>query len=269
MQDENTAQRNKAPLRWFTLGVIVGAAILLGIVVIRGATGSATSSASAANAATIRAIVREEVSAALKDAGTPRNMDTSSGVAPAIAPVAQAKVDVSIGKNIIGDTSAPATVIEYSDFQCPFCGRFQRDVYPRIFNTYIKTGKVKFAYKHSAFLGTESTQAGIASECAADQGKFWDYHDKLFASQNGENQGAFATANLVKFAEEIKLDTATFEDCLTKSKTAERVQRDTAEGQNIGVRGTPYFLVNGKPLVGAQPFEAFQQAIDAALNGVK
>ena len=243
---------------------MLGAAIMLGVMTIRGATNS-----TGVDATTLRAIVRDELDAALKDTGAQGSQSSASGTASADSPATASKVDVPLNNNIIGSANAPVTMIEYGDFQCPFCGRFQRDVYPKVYADYIKTGKVKFVYKHFAFLGQESTQAGVAAECAADQGRFWEYHDKIFAGQNGENQGAFSIANLVKFAEELKLDKAKFEDCVTNNKTLERVQRDTAEGRRIRVTGTPHFLINGTPLVGAQPFEAFKQALEDALKAAK
>lgn len=139
-------------------------------------------------------------------------------------------------------------------------------MYPALLETYIKTGKVKLVYKHAAILGQESFWAGQAAECAADQRKFWEFHDLLFAKQSGENQGAFNKDKLIGFATELKLDIKTFSDCLNNDKTLSRVQQDTAEGQRIGLRGTPHFLINGQALVGAQPFEVFQQAIDQALQ---
>ncbi len=137
---------------------------------------------------------------------------------------------------------------------------------PEIFKQYVDTGKVNFAYKHSAFLGQESVWAAQAAECAADQGRFWDFHDILFERQNGENQGAFNQDKLLAMATELKFDMTKFEPCLTNNETLARVQADTQEGSAAGVTGTPTFFINGRMLVGAQPLEAFQQAIDQALQ---
>ncbi len=136
---------------------------------------------------------------------------------------------------------------------------------PVLFKQYVDTGKIQFVYKHSAFLGQESTWAAQASECAADQGKFWEYHDLLFERQNGENQGAFTKDKLIGFAKDMGLDMTKFEPCLTNDQTLSRVQTDTQEGQEAGVRGTPTFFINGQALVGAQPVTAFQALIDQAL----
>ena len=118
-----------------------------------------------------------------------------------------------------------------------------------------------------AFLGPESQWAAEASECAADQGAFWAYHDRLYDRRAGENQSAFSQDNLKQFAADLGLDTATFNSCLDSGKYASLVRTETATAQSLGVRGTPAFLVNGRPLVGAQPFEVFQQAIEAELGG--
>jgi protein-disulfide isomerase len=128
---------------------------------------------------------------------------------------------------------------------------------------YVKTGIVRFGYQHMAFLGPESKSAAAASECADEQGKFWEYHDMLFASQSGENQGAFNKDNLKKFATDLKLDAAKFNACVDSGKYSATVENDTAFVQSLGVTSTPAFLVNGQPLVGAQPFEAFQKIIES------
>ncbi|CAG0933157.1 hypothetical protein TFLX_02944 [Thermoflexales bacterium] len=135
-----------------------------------------------------------------------------------------------------------------------------------VLQSYIDAGKVSFVYKHSAFLGQESAWSAQAAECAADQGKFWEYHDLLFARWNGENQGTFAKDNLIGFAKELNLDMAKFEPCLQNDETLQRVMDDTQEGRQVGVTGTPTFFINGKPLVGAQPAEVFQAEIDAAVG---
>jgi protein-disulfide isomerase len=121
-------------------------------------------------------------------------------------------------------------------------------------------------YQHFAFLGPESQWAAEASECAAEQGAFWDYHDLLFERQSGENQGAFNKDKLKQFALDLGLDSGAFNTCLDSGKHAALVNSETAMLQSLGVRGTPAFLINGRPLVGAQPFEAFKQAIEAELG---
>ena len=138
---------------------------------------------------------------------------------------------------------------------------------PVLFKQYVETGQVTFVYKHMAILGTESTWAAQASECAADQGKFWEYHDLVFSRQAGENQGAFTRDKLLGMAQELKLDMTKFEPCLKNDQTRGRVQADTEEGQEANVRSAPTFFINEQRLVGAQPIEAFKAVIDEGLKG--
>jgi protein-disulfide isomerase len=170
--------------------------------------------------------------------------------------------------NAMGDPNAPVKVIEYADFQCPYCRRYWQETEPQIIADYVVTGKVYYEY-HSvgAFIGAESADAAEAAYCAADQNKFWEYHDMLFANWTGENAGDFTPDKLQAYAAALQLDTGKFNTCLSTKAHADRVDQDVAEAKIGGVHGTPAFLINGKLLVGAQPYGVFQQAIDAALNG--
>ena len=123
-----------------------------------------------------------------------------------------------------------------------------------------------FGYQHFAFLGPESQWAAEASECAGDQEQFWEYHDLLFDRQAGENQGAFAKDNLKRFAGDLGLNAEAFNQCLDSGKYAQFVKSQSENARSLGVRSTPTFVLNGQPIVGAQPFEVFQQAIDALLG---
>ena len=165
-----------------------------------------------------------------------------------------------------GDPNAPVTMIEFGDFQCPFCGRHAATVGPQIDEQYIQSGKVRFGYFNFAFLGQESNWAAEAAECASDQNKFWEFHDMLYTSQSGENQGAFNKENLKKFAKDLGLDTSAFNDCLDSGKYAQLIQDESTMASSIGVRSTPTFLINGQAVVGAQPYEIFQQTIDSLLK---
>ena len=175
----------------------------------------------------------------------------------------------------LGNPAAKVVVVEFGDFQCPFCGKFFRETEPQIIDKYVKTGKVRFVYKQFAFLGQESNWAAEASECAKDQGKFWQYHDYLYnylwdnyyaKNQNGENVGAFSKDNLKKFAGTLGLNAGDFSQCLDSGKYTKKVQADVEVGRKNGVNGTPSSFVNGKLLVGAQPLEAFDAAIAEALK---
>jgi protein-disulfide isomerase len=169
-------------------------------------------------------------------------------------------------RHFIGDANAPVTIIEFADFQCPYCGRFAAETYGQLSAAYIASGQVRLGYQHFAFLGQESQWAAEASECADDQGQFWAYHDYLFAHQNGENQGAFTKDNLKTFAVSLGLDPAAFNQCLDNGDHTALVAAETQAAQQLGVRSTPTFVINGQPVLGAQPFSVFQRYIQAALG---
>lgn len=250
---------------WFFFGVVVGIVgfAVYNLLLARPAVMTSAGSPAAIDDSAMRSAARQgviEAIATLQAGGQPQAAESQE---PAVVDPSQFAIRPA---NALGNDQAVITVIEFSDFQCPFCGRFQTTVAPMLLKQYVDTGKVKFVYKHSAFLGQESVWAAQASECAADQGKFWEYHDLLFSHQNGENQGAFNKDKLIGFASELGLDMAKFEPCLTNDETLARVQADTQEGQRAGVRGTPTFFINGQPLVGAQPLQAFQQVIDKTLG---
>ena len=125
---------------------------------------------------------------------------------------------------------------------------------------------VRIGYWYFAFLGQESQWAAEASECAAEQDAFWEYHDYLFDNHGGENREAFSKENLKRFAEELGLDTAASNECLDSGRYTEIMQQETTAGQQIGIRSTPSFLVSGQPVIGAQPFEVFEQVIEQELS---
>jgi protein-disulfide isomerase len=171
------------------------------------------------------------------------------------------RVQVSIDDDTIkGDSNAPVTIVEFSDFQCPFCARFYTGAYQQIKQQYIDTGKVKFVYRDFPLGNHEYAQkAAEAAECADDQGKYYEMHDKLFET------GLLDVANLKLHASNLGLDTAKFDECLDSGKYYNEVQKDFKDGQAAGVDGTPQFFINGIRVRGAQPFSAFQQIIEAEL----
>ena len=161
-----------------------------------------------------------------------------------------------------GDKDAPVTLVEYSDFQCPFCSRHFSQTQPQIEEQYVKTGKVRFVYKHFPLdsIHPQATPAALASECAREQGKFWEYHDLIF-----QNQQSLGDASYKQWAAQLRLDTAEFNDCYDSKKYQDRVTADLQQGSSAGIRGTPGFFLNGQLISGAQPFAVFQQMIDAEL----
>ena len=129
----------------------------------------------------------------------------------------------------------------------------------------MESGQVRFVYKNFAILGEESVLAAQASECAADEEKFWEFHDYVFNDQ-ATTASALSHSNLIAMAQEVGLDVDTFTECLDSDKYAARVYQDAQSIQSLGVRGTPGFVVNGRYISGAQPFEVFQQVIEEALQ---
>jgi hypothetical protein len=134
----------------------------------------------------------------------------------------------------------------------------------RLREEYVNTGKVRFVYKHFAILGSESTRTAEASECAAEQGKFWIFHDLIFADQNSTRSSLNAD-RLAGMAANIGLDTTAFSECLSSGRYTALVSQETQVVKQMGVRGTPGFLINGNFISGAQPFEVFQQVIEGML----
>jgi protein-disulfide isomerase len=163
----------------------------------------------------------------------------------------------------LGTPGAPVSIVEFSDFQCSFCRKFWANTLPQLKETYIKRGQVRFTYRHVAVLGKFSEQAAAAAECAGEQGKFWEYHDRLFATDPGLG---FTHSNLKQYALQLKLKPSDFGHCLDSGKYRQTVGADRAAAAALGVRGTPTFFVNRQLLVGAQPFDVFRAAIDEELG---
>jgi protein-disulfide isomerase len=169
------------------------------------------------------------------------------------------RLDVaSFGDPTLGLRTAPVKVIEFADFQCPFCMRAENTV-KGIHDRYGDKVQIVFMDFPLSF-HAHSTQAANAARCAAEQNKFWQYHDALFA-----NQAKLAPDDLKATAKTVGLDSAEFDACLDKNKYDAKVQQDRAEGEKLAVTGTPSFFVNGRELTGAQPLEAFTGIIDEEL----
>lgn len=201
------------------------------------------------------------VSSAVQDDNSKTNQNTGSNNSAGQNQAEGAAVfNITSEDHIRGDFGAPITLVEFSDFECPFCERH----YPtmnKILSDY--NGKVRLVYKHFP-LGFHSNaqKAAEASECADEQGKFWEYHDKLFENQaNG-----FGLEKFKQWAKELSLNSAQFNNCLDSGKYAEKVQNDFDEGQQKAVQGTPATFVNGQLIIGALPYETFKGIIDNLLT---
>jgi protein-disulfide isomerase len=184
--------------------------------------------------------------------------------------------------NNMGDPKAPVKIVEYSDYQCPFCERFSKDTEPVLVENYIATGKVYFTYHStgnwvSRNIGggkTESEDAAKAAYCAGDQNKYWEMHDMIFANAIGEDVGSFTDRRLSSIAEATGLDMTQFDKCYSSNKYQSQVDQDAKDALAAGVTGTPSFVLiytdaTGKEvsqlIEGAQPIDVFQKDIDAAL----
>lgn len=184
-------------------------------------------------------------------------------------PAEKVEVKVSAGDHVLGNSNAKVTIVEFSDFQCPFCRSFWSGAFAEIKKNYIDTGKVKFVYKHFPLsFHSGAGPAAEASECAGDQGKFWEFHDKAFEEQAKGGQGTiqFGKPEIVKWAVATGLNMSQFNECFNSGKYAQRVSDDMAYGTELGVSGTPTSFVNGQRIVGAQPFASFQAVIDGLLK---
>jgi protein-disulfide isomerase len=161
-----------------------------------------------------------------------------------------------------GDKDASVIIVEWSDFECPFCERFYQQTLPSIEKEYIETGKVKLVFRDFPLgFHTNAQKAAEAAECAGEQGKYWEMHDLLFGQ--GVQGGV---AGFKQYAKNLGLNSAKFDNCLDSGAMAEEVQKDMADGAAVGIQGTPGFLINGKLVSGAQPFAVFKQVIDAELD---
>lgn len=167
----------------------------------------------------------------------------------------------------LGSKDAKVKIIAFEDFRCPFCDKFNKETLPLIKKDYIDTGKASFSYRHYQFLGPASVIAGNASECANEQGKFWQMHDYLYQNQPSESDTSmYTTDKMTQIAGTLGMDTNQFQSCLSSTKYQKNVDQDLADGQKTGVTGTPTVFINGIPIVGAQPYTAFQTVIDQELK---
>ncbi len=170
---------------------------------------------------------------------------------------------------VLGDSDAPITVIEFTDYQCPFCGRHFTQTHGQIKSEYIDTGKVKLVVRDFPLSFHQFAQKGAeATECADDQGKFWEMHDKLFETQATWSQAANAVDTFKQFAKDLGMNAGTFDSCLDGGTHAQEVAADMAAGSASGIDGTPGFWILGpdgqkQKISGAYPFDSFKAAFDA------
>ena len=185
------------------------------------------------------------------------------------------------GERFRGEATARVVIIEYGDIECPFCRHFKQDIYPRIFDDYIKTGKARFYYRDMPLTFHEhALPAARAEHCAGEQGKFWEMHDSLFTDKPGTigpggRKTMLTQSDIDDRARTLGIDTAKLDDCIASTRYGDFIKRSSEEAVKMNIEGTPAFLIgtigpNGniigvKPLVGAQPFEVFKSMIDPLL----
>lgn len=163
---------------------------------------------------------------------------------------------------LLGDPAATVVMIEFSDFQCPFCKRHHQETFPELKSKYLDTGKVKLVFKDFPLPFHENAQgAAEAGQCAFEQGKFWEYQDKLFANQENLDK-----KSLKQYAQELGLNQTQFDDCLDSEKYRQAVRNDIAAGQRVGIQGTPSFVINDTLVDGAYPFSVFESVIEEKLK---
>jgi protein-disulfide isomerase len=164
----------------------------------------------------------------------------------------------------LGEADAPVVMIAYSEFQCPFCGKFARDTEPTLVEKYVEDGTLRIEWRDFPYLGPESEVAARAGRAAAAQDSFWEFEEAMYADQLPPNSGDLDEDHVAGVADDIGLDVDRFREDMASAEAQQAVQEDFAEGQAIGVTGTPAFIVNGVPVIGAQPTEVFEQTIEKA-----
>lgn len=166
---------------------------------------------------------------------------------------------------VLGDPSAPVLIEAWEDYQCPVCKAANASVLEEVDKNYVATGKARLAFRNYAFLGPESVAAAEAAECAAEQNKFWAYHDALFDAQRAENSGAFSAAKLKTLAMTASLDKTSFYECVDSHRYEDVIAAEKAAAAQLGVNATPTFFVNGVRIADWRDYDAFAAAIEKAV----
>ncbi|MFH1671647.1 MAG: DsbA family protein [Candidatus Portnoybacteria bacterium] len=169
------------------------------------------------------------------------------------------KDEIKEGSNIKGNPEASISIVEFSDFECSYCAKFNQTM-DQIMKDY--PNNIKWSYRHFPLSGhKDARSAAEASECAAEQGKFWEFHDGLFENQSRLGEGLY-----LELAQKLELDPDLFKECFESRKHKDKVEEDYQAGIKAGVKGTPGNFINGQPLGGAVPYEVIKKAIESVLN---
>lgn len=208
-----------------------------------------------------------------KGGGTAQAPSNNQAAAqPQGQPAPPAKADIKVSNNdfTLGSPNAKVVIVEYTDYQCPFCKRYYDTSYQDIKKEYIDSGKARLVVREYplTMLHANAQKAAEAAQCAGDQKKYFEYHDKLFTTQDtwANNSGETAVTAFKQYAQQLGLNTANFSACLDTGKFAQKITDSIAEGTKYGVQGTPAFFINGNLLSGAQPFASFKSVIDSELK---
>lgn len=164
----------------------------------------------------------------------------------------------------LGPADAPVVMVMYSEFQCPYCGKYARDTQPELVERFVADGTLRIEWRDLPFLGSESTLLARAGRAAAAQDHFWAFERRMFADQAPPNSGAHSTESLAEVADELDLDVARFRADLASAEIEDAVRADVDEATRLGLTGTPAFVINGQLLAGAQPIEVFVEVIEQA-----
>jgi protein-disulfide isomerase len=196
-------------------------------------------------------------------AAPPRGPSSPTSV-PTITGPKPPRVETAV---MLGRTTAPVTIVEFGDFQCPNCGRFARDIKPALVKKYVDTGVVRVAWRDFPTFGKQSVAAAVGGRAAGRQGGFWQFHDTLYARRLPARSGRLTRSYLRDVARDADLDLGRYDADVRDDKLRELVDADFTFGQDLGVPGTPAFLINGEAFFGAQPLAAFEKAIERARAG--
>ncbi len=252
--------------------MIKGAVVAIAIAAFFGGYLSGTMDDSITNQNLLDAIEEIEITQAAPQAAPQPTPTPTAETTPSEPQLVRVSLDDDPVK---GDPDAPVTIIEFSDFQCPFCSRFFQQTLPLIEENYIETGKVKLVYRDLplASIHPNAIPSHIAAECADEQGKFWEYHDILFANQSQWNRlGLDELKNVFKqYADDLELDAVSYDSCLDSSDIVNEINEDLVDARALGATGTPTFFIGTEDdgyvkITGAQPFTVFQANIDDLLS---
>jgi len=240
--------------------------------------GAGTHTVWAESSADVNALKKEIESLKQRQKAMQKDLDDIQALLRKVMPGRQPfrTVDASIeGSPVMGKADAPITMIEFTDFQCPFCRRYSNGTFPKIIKDYVETGKVRYVVRQFPLkaIHPKAVKASEASLCAGDQGKYWEMHDMIFKKTK-----KFEQKEWVRHAEALGLEMNSFKDCLENGKNASTVERDLREGAEMGMRGTPGFFIGRtdpenpnkfkavEMIRGAHPYPQFKKTIDKLLG---